>query len=170
MKIKKSLEQAACVLLMLALQKEHKPVKSAVISKRLDVSSSYLKKIMPRLVAEGLVASDASKGGGYTLARPIGEITMLDAFYAIEGHGHFYAISHFAQKIFHHGDRVLQSENEIMDVLARAENLFLKELGGYPFSNFLEGIDYSDGVVDWASLGLNDPKCPARKEVVVEEH
>lgn len=170
MKIKKSLEQAACVLLMLALQKEHKPVKSAVISKRLDVSSSYLKKIMPRLVAEGLVASDASKGGGYTLARPIGEITMLDAFYAIEGHGHFYAISHFAQKIFHHGDRVLQSENEIMDVLARAENLFLKELGGYPFSNFLEGIDYSDGVVDWASLGLNDSKCPARKEVVVEEH
>lgn len=170
MKIKKSLEQAACVLLMLALQKEHKPVKSAVISKRLDVSSSYLKKIMPRLVAEGLVASDASKGGGYTLARPIGQITMLDAFYAIEGHGHFYAISHFAQKIFHHGDRVLQSENEIMDVLARAENLFLKELGGYPFSNFLEGIDYSDGVVDWASLGLSDPKCPARKEVVVEEH
>jgi hypothetical protein len=99
----------------------------------------------------------------------ISEITMLDAFYAIEGHGHFYALSHFAQKIFHRGDRVLQSENEIMDVFAHAENLFLKELSGYPLSNFLEGIDYSNGTVDWAALGLGDPKCAALKGVASEE-
>jgi Rrf2 family protein len=169
MKMKNSLEQAACVVLMLALQKGHSPVKSAVISRRLDVSASYLKKIMPHLVSEGLVISDASKDGGYSLARSIDDITMLDVFYAIEGHGHFYELSHFAQRIFHHGDRVLQSEHEIMDVISQAERLFLKELNGYPLSRVLEGIDYSDGTVDWATVSLNSGVCPLRQEMNDEE-
>ncbi|MFT8640248.1 MAG: Rrf2 family transcriptional regulator [Bifidobacterium sp.] len=169
MKMKKSLEQAACVLLLLSLQKGHKPVKSAVISRRLDVSASYLKKIVPHLVSEGLVTSDASKDGGYALSRSIDDITMLDVFYAIEGHGHFYELSHFAQKIFHSGDRVMQSEHEIMDVMSRAERLFLDELSRYPLSRALEGIDYVNGTVDWSEITTNRHICPPCKEASNEE-
>ncbi|MFT8537098.1 RrF2 family transcriptional regulator [Bifidobacterium aquikefiri] len=169
MKMKKSLEQAACVLLLLSLQKGHKPVKSAVISRRLDVSASYLKKIMPHLVSEGLVISDASKDGGYALARSVDNITMLDVFYAIEGHGHFYELSHFAQKIFLRGDRVLQSEHEIMDVMSRAEQMFLEELSRYPLSKALEGIDYMNGTVDWSEVALDQSACPQREETHHEE-
>ena len=44
MKISKSLEQAIFVLLMLALQKDKTPVKSFILSKKLEISDSYLKK------------------------------------------------------------------------------------------------------------------------------
>lgn len=53
MKISKSLEQATFVLLMLALQKEHWPIKSIVFSQRLGVSDSYLKKVLRKLVVAG---------------------------------------------------------------------------------------------------------------------
>ena len=46
MKFNKSIEQAAYVLIMLALQKNHTPVKSQTLSKILNVSDSYLKKIL----------------------------------------------------------------------------------------------------------------------------
>ena len=44
MKISKSLEQAIFVLLMLALQKDKITVKSFILSKKLEISDSYLKK------------------------------------------------------------------------------------------------------------------------------
>ena len=44
MKISKSLEQAIFVLLMLALQKDKTAVKSFILSKKLEISDSYLKK------------------------------------------------------------------------------------------------------------------------------
>nr|WEJ76209.1 hypothetical protein M8286_08715 [Streptococcus suis] len=44
MKINKSVEQAVYVLIILALQEDHRPVKSHVLSQVLQVSDSYLKK------------------------------------------------------------------------------------------------------------------------------
>lgn len=44
MKINKSVEQGVYVLLMMALQKDHAPVKSHVLSQILGVSDSYLKR------------------------------------------------------------------------------------------------------------------------------
>lgn len=44
MRLSKSVEQAIFVLLMLALQEGHKPVKSRVLSRLLNVSDSYLKR------------------------------------------------------------------------------------------------------------------------------
>ena len=44
MKISKSLEQEIFVLLMLALQKDKTTVKSFILSKKLEISDSYLKK------------------------------------------------------------------------------------------------------------------------------
>lgn len=46
MKVNKSVEQAIYVLVILALQKDHAPIKSRVLSQILQVSDSYLKKIL----------------------------------------------------------------------------------------------------------------------------
>ena len=46
MKVNKSVEQAIYVLVILALQKDHAPIKSRVLSQIQQVSDSYLKKIL----------------------------------------------------------------------------------------------------------------------------
>lgn len=63
MKINKSVEQATYVLLILALQKKHTPLKSRVLSKTMGVSDSYLKKILMMLKHNELITASASKKG-----------------------------------------------------------------------------------------------------------
>lgn len=149
MKMKKSIEQSACVLIMLAMQRDHTPVKSHVLSSILGVSDTYLRKVMRRLVNGGLVKSDASKDGGYTLTRSLDEISMLDVFNTVEGEQPFLQLSHLAQKIFVKAQLVHRGENEVLQVISDAEHDFRKHLDSYPLSKALQGIHYQDGIVQW---------------------
>ena len=63
MKIRKSFEQAICILLLIGAQ--DKPIKSHELSEKLLVSDSYLKKITRQLVVSGLISSMANKRGGF---------------------------------------------------------------------------------------------------------
>ncbi len=49
------------------------------------VSPSYVAKLFTKLEKAGLVASIEGIGGGFRLARPAGEITVLDVVDALEG-------------------------------------------------------------------------------------
>lgn len=60
--VKCSGAQSLVVLVMLALQKGGLPVKSYLLSNRLEVSESYLKKTMRKLVVAGIV--EAIEGDG----------------------------------------------------------------------------------------------------------
>ncbi|MFR4219874.1 MAG: RrF2 family transcriptional regulator [[Clostridium] innocuum] len=82
MRIRGSLEQAICIVLLISTSS--RPVKSSELSKKLDVSDSYLKKIMRQLVKANIVSSIASKTGGFVLLRSPSQITFLDLFNAIE--------------------------------------------------------------------------------------
>ena len=85
MKLKNSMEQAICLLIMIAHSDEKAPLKSYNISKSLGVSDSYLKKIIRQLVVAGLITSEAGKKGGVSLKKNPDKITLLDIFEAIEG-------------------------------------------------------------------------------------
>lgn len=100
MKMSHAVEQSLVVLVMLALQKDDLPVKSYLLSDRLEVSESYLKKTMRKLVVAGIVQAIASKEGGFRLARPISKITLLDVYQAIEGIGSFIHSTQLADRIF----------------------------------------------------------------------
>lgn len=56
-----------------------------------DIAEAYhippqlLAKILQRLAKEGLLRSHAGMNGGYTLARPAGEITAFEVIRAIDG-------------------------------------------------------------------------------------
>ena len=63
MRIRKSFEQAICILLLIGTNDG--PLKSHELSKKLDVSDSYLKKVTRQLVVAGLITSKASKLGGF---------------------------------------------------------------------------------------------------------
>lgn len=152
MKLKKGMEQATCVLIILALEKDQKPVKSSDLSKQLDASDSYLKKIMRKLVVEGIVKSDASRDGGFRLAKPLNEITMLDVYYAIEGHGDFLEISHLPEKIFTIEEKIQKAESEITEVFQEGQALFLQTLANYPLSKIFGDGDYREIAANWKPI------------------
>ena len=75
MRIRKSFEQAICILLLIGTSEG--PLKSHELSKKLDVSDSYLKKVTRQLVVAGLITSNASKLGGFILNKKIEDIKIL---------------------------------------------------------------------------------------------
>jgi len=51
----------------------------------LDVSPSHLSKVMQRLNRAGIASSKRGVGGGFYLDRPLGSVSLLDIYNAIEG-------------------------------------------------------------------------------------
>ena len=100
MKVNKSVEQAIYVLLILALQRDHTPVKSRVLSQKLKVSDSYLKKILMTMKNNNLITAISSKNGGYQLAQPIDKISLKDVFIALELNQEPYDFNHLAYNVF----------------------------------------------------------------------
>ncbi|MCR9143362.1 MAG: Rrf2 family transcriptional regulator [bacterium] len=55
------------------------------IAKHIDVSSSYLNKLLHSLVRVGILKSTTGPGGGFSLGRPPQKIHLLEAIEAVEG-------------------------------------------------------------------------------------
>ncbi len=55
------------------------------VSERQDISLTYLEKIMPALVSNGLVEGVHGKGGGYRLTKEPSEYTVGEILRATEG-------------------------------------------------------------------------------------
>ncbi len=60
------------------------PASLRTVARRATVPYAYLAKRMPELVAAGLVRSIRGKHGGVLLARPPGEIKLLEISQAVE--------------------------------------------------------------------------------------
>lgn len=73
------------VLLDIATHQDHGPVILRDISKRQEISEKYLWQVINPMKSAGFVASARGAKGGYTLARNIDEITLLDVVTALEG-------------------------------------------------------------------------------------
>lgn len=55
------------------------------IAEEMEIPVRFLPQVMGDLVAAGLVEATTGRSGGYRLARPAGEITILDVVEAAEG-------------------------------------------------------------------------------------
>ncbi|HMV05634.1 MAG TPA: Fe-S cluster assembly transcriptional regulator IscR [Accumulibacter sp.] len=60
------------------------PVSLAGISERQKISLSYLEQLFGKLRRYGLVSSVRGPGGGYRLARAVGEMTVTDIIRAVD--------------------------------------------------------------------------------------
>src|SRR5574340_1770173 len=75
---------AVTAMLDLALRGGKSPVTLAGISERQDISLSYLEQLFSRLRRHELVESVRGPGGGYYLARPLGDVSVADIIRAVD--------------------------------------------------------------------------------------
>jgi len=138
MKLKRSLEEAVCILLILAKEEGDNSVKSYRISEQLGVSDSYLKKILRKLVLNGVVTSTSSKGGGFKLARPIEDIYMIDVYYAVEGKSSCVQLRNLAKRIFSSPNEAQKVADNMSGLLNESEQSFLNQLASYPLVRLIQ--------------------------------
>lgn len=149
MKLNKSFEQATYVITMLALQEGHRPVKSHVLSQILQVSDSYLKKVLMKLSKAGLVVSSASKTGGYQLAKPVENITLKDIFFALELQADVLDFKHVAHQIYEDEKHVRQVEELVRGTLESGLGAFYDRLDTLKIADLLRPDAYENGAIDW---------------------
>lgn len=149
MKISSRFEQGVYIVIILALEKDHRPVKSSTMSQLLDVSDSYLKKILMKLSRSGLVHANASKRGGYRLTGSADEISLKDIFVALDEGEDLFTQSDYAQKLFQNQTHVKESSDKIMNTLETGLDAFYDRLDELKISELLEEGAWQNGVIDW---------------------
>jgi Rrf2 family protein len=85
LQISRKIEYGLRAMIFLAAQTSDQVVPFREIARRMDVPQEFLAKIMKTLVGKGYVKSTRGAHGGYTLAMPATEISMLDVIEAVEG-------------------------------------------------------------------------------------
>lgn len=75
---------AVTAMMDLALRHGHGPVTLAEISTRQKISLSYLEQLFGKLRRHHLVESVRGPGGGYYLAKDIGEVSVADIIVAVD--------------------------------------------------------------------------------------
>ena len=85
MRISRSSGYALLAVGYMAQDKDTKIVLSNSISKKFNIPLEYLLKLMQQLVRANILTSKRGPRGGFSLARPLNKITMLDVVEAVEG-------------------------------------------------------------------------------------
>ena len=75
---------AVTAMIDLGLRSTSGPVALAAISQRQQISLSYLEQLFGKLRRHELVESTRGPGGGYSLGRAAGEITVADIIVAVD--------------------------------------------------------------------------------------
>ena len=75
---------AVTAMMDIALHEKQGPVTLAEISQCQGISLSYLEQLFSKLRKQGLVKGVRGPGGGYTLARPSGEISIADIILSVD--------------------------------------------------------------------------------------
>ena len=84
MKLTSKGRYAVTAILDLAFHSTSGPVTLSDISKRQDISLSYLEQLFTRLRKQALVRSTRGPGGGYSLNRPANEIAVAEVVSAVD--------------------------------------------------------------------------------------
>ena len=72
------------LLSLISIAKHQEPVNVDILSKELEISKSFLAKIMQNLAKENLVISHRGVNGGFVLNKPIDELTIMEIVVAAE--------------------------------------------------------------------------------------
>ena len=152
MVVNKCVEQGIYVVLILSLEKDHRPLRSSELSTILDVSDSYLKKILRKLVVAGIVTSSPGKEGGFQLARSVTEISLYDVYTALEGKECELKMTGIGSRIFTRGKEFAEEEEKVVRAFDRANEAFGNELRSMFLSELLSEEYFLYGTVEFEAL------------------
>lgn len=85
LQISRKIEYGLRAMIFLASQPPERVISFREIARRMDVPVDFMAKILKTLVVRKVVRSTRGAHGGYSLARPSREISMLDVIEAVEG-------------------------------------------------------------------------------------
>ncbi len=85
MKLSRTVDYAVRATLELARQSESAPVPCSQLAAAGGMPERFLLQILRNLVTHGILRSTRGVEGGYTLLRPVEEISLLEIIEAIEG-------------------------------------------------------------------------------------
>ncbi len=151
MVINQRVEQGIYVVLILSLEKEHRPLRSTELSEILSVSDSYLKKILRKLVLAGIISSNPGKDGGFRSAKSIEKVSIYDIYCALEGKECEIKASGIGDRIFVSGKEVSKGVKKVTSIFEKANKAFLNELKKMNLSELVSKKYYSKGAVDFRS-------------------
>ena len=111
---------------LLHMEERDAPLTSEAISRMIDSNPALVRRIMSGLRQKGYVTSEKGHGGGWTLGRPLSEITLRDVYEALDEPEIFaFGLSNEAPQCL-----VEQAVNAELDrTFAEAEALLLRRLG-----------------------------------------
>jgi Rrf2 family protein len=85
MKLTRASSYALHAVAFMASQKHERPVASHNIAQARNIPERFLLKVLKPLVSARVLLSIKGPNGGYRLAKPAGEITMLEILEAVDG-------------------------------------------------------------------------------------
>jgi Rrf2 family transcriptional regulator, iron-sulfur cluster assembly transcription factor len=154
----KAVDQAICILILLATQESSAPLASDEISKRLEVSPSYLKKITRKLVVKKIISSVPGNNGGISLAKRVEDITMLDVIEAMEGPISIYPDTGLINLAFKGGQYTEKGSGILRHVFKQADDLLSQYFSNVTAADLLkEGFGTENlPIVNWNKMSLSE--------------
>jgi Rrf2 family protein len=128
LKLSKRADYGLIALRHLALHYGEGACSAADIAEAYEIPAHLMAKVLQRLARKRLVTARHGATGGYTLARPPGEITALEAISAIDGPLQITSCS------THHGECVQSAMCTIREPLRRVNETILNVLNGLTIS------------------------------------
>lgn len=151
MHLTKSTEQAICIMVMLYLQDRHVFLNSKEISQRLNISPTYLKKIMRKLVVNDLVKANTGIGGGYKY-KSNKKVTLYDVYVALNDEVEIFALkTDYVSKIFEGALAVDKRYNKYLKKVNTVNKAIKSSLEEITIENLVEDIleENSKIRLDW---------------------
>jgi Rrf2 family protein len=105
------------------------------------VPKPYLAKSLQALSRAGIVASSQGRSGGYSLARPAGEVTLLDVVLAVDGDQAAFRCSEIRQRAPHPAPRTcFRGACAIAAGMWRAEQAWRDALAAVTLDTLATGV------------------------------
>ena len=134
---------------LLAVQLNHSPVRSSILSDLLKVSDSYLKKIVRRLSSADLVHTATGPGGGIRIAKSADQISLGEICRAVEDNPWVTTVEDIKTQALFAREGVSQTMYKLASTLVDAGRSFDSVLNSNTLANHLPKNSWQQGIIDW---------------------
>ncbi|MBF0713503.1 Rrf2 family transcriptional regulator [Gemella sp. GH3] len=151
MHLTKSTEQAICIMVMLYFQDRRIYLNSKEISDRLDISPTYLKKIMRKLVVNNLVKASTGVGGGYRY-RENKKVSLYDIYEAINGPIDLFVLkTDYIARIFKGAKEISRRYEEYLSTISEFNKILKQSLLSVTIEDIARNILQENSTIrlDW---------------------